>query len=77
MSHRPSSRVLVMTPRAALRRRLGFTMIEVLLVVGVAAIMSAMVVPRMTTATRISTSVTPSRGRRAGRRTGCFTADTP
>ncbi|MEY4857480.1 MAG: hypothetical protein RL409_2491 [Gemmatimonadota bacterium] len=49
MSHRPSSRVLVMTPRAALRRRLGFTMIEVLLVVGVAAIMSAMVVPRMTT----------------------------
>lgn len=38
-----------MTPRAPLRRRLGFTMIEVLLVVGVAAIMFAMVVPRMTT----------------------------
>lgn len=36
-----------MTHRAALCRRLGFTMIEVLLVVGVAAIMFAMVVPRM------------------------------
>ncbi len=35
--------------RAALRRRLGFTMIEVLLVVGVAAIMFALVIPRMTT----------------------------
>lgn len=38
-----------MTFRAALRQRLGFTMIEVLLVVGVSAIMFAMVVPRMTT----------------------------
>lgn len=38
-----------MTTSAPLRRRLGFTMIEVLLVVGVAAIMFAMVVPRMTT----------------------------
>lgn len=38
-----------MTNRAWLRHRLGFTMIEVLLVVGVAAIMFAMVIPRMTT----------------------------
>lgn len=49
-----------MTHRASLRRRLGFTMIEVLLVVGVAAIMFAMVVPRMTTI-KTSTSLRAAR----------------
>ena len=46
--------------RASLRHRLGFTLIEVLLVVGVAAIMFAMVVPRMTT---IQTSTSLRAGR--------------
>jgi len=49
-----------MTHRASLRQRLGFTMIEVLLVVGVAAIMFAMVVPRMTTI-KTSTSLRAAR----------------
>lgn len=44
-----------MTSRAPLRRRLGFTMIETLLVMGVAAILFALAVPQIA---RIKTSTT-------------------
>ena len=62
MRHRLPSTVLraVMTIRAAPRQRLGFTLIETLLVMGVAAIMFAIVVPRMTTLTS-STSMRAAR----------------
>lgn len=49
-----------MTSHAPLRRRLGFTMIEVLLVLGVSAIMFALAIPQMTT---IKSSTTLRAGR--------------